>query len=79
MKELLRGGLEASGWVRDYDLANAFPKAIWKRHSNSPTIRLWVEKKLFVPGLSRKQVKGFINMCAGVGSAGMIILIHGDL
>jgi hypothetical protein len=75
---LLRGGLEASEWVRDYDLATSFPKAILKRHSNSPTIRLWVEKKLFVQGLSRKQVKGFINMCAGVGSAGMLIFIHGD-
>jgi hypothetical protein len=69
LKELLRGGLE--GPCRDYDISSSFPRAILSRHPSLLSIQSWVNGSASVDGLTRDQLKKFVNAAAGIGDSGI--------
>jgi hypothetical protein len=68
-RQLLRGGLKQD--FRDYDMKASFPRAMAARHPWAIHIRKWIDGQLKLEGFPRDVIKSFINICPGVGDAGV--------
>jgi len=70
LKQLIRGGSSQSNF-RDYDLKSSFPRAMLARHEWAVFIGQWVRGEIKIEGFPRETIKTFINICPGVGDAGV--------
>ncbi len=73
VKELIRGGLESSHIVRDYDLKCSFPSVFLQRHPWAVHVRKWIDGSLMqmMPELEHSAAKMLINSAFGVGDHGV--------